>query len=86
MGCAQVIECTADASGGITDSIDSNRVAAAVRSQLQVDLAPQLISIPEPYQHLGQQRAELLMVLPSGERPALQVVLTEARDIVKSST
>lgn len=72
----QVIKCNTEASGAITDKIDVNEIASAVRSQLQVDLAPQLINILEPYKQLGQQTAELRMILPNGERPALQILLT----------
>ena len=72
----QVIKCNVDASGSVTDTINNDKIAAAVRSQLQVELAPQLVSIAESYRHLGQHTAELRMILPNGERPALQIRLT----------
>jgi len=44
---------------------------------LNIDLAPQLISIPEPFTELGQCHAMLQMTLPDGSRPLLQIHLTE---------
>lgn len=73
----QVMKCSIDADGVLSDQVSSEAISAAIRQQLNIDLAPQLISIPEPFTELGQCHAMLQMTLPDGSRPLLQIHLTE---------
>ena len=75
--CLQVMKCSIDANGVLSDQVSSEAISATIRQQLNIDLAPQLISIPEPFTELGQRHAMLQMTLPDGNRPLLQIHLTE---------
>ena len=75
--CLQVIKCNTGAEGLLPDQVSSDAISAAIRQQLNIELAPQLISIPEPFTELGQRHAMLQMTLPDGSRPMLQIHLTE---------
>ncbi|DBB12774.1 TPA: hypothetical protein ACH3X3_005545 [Trebouxia sp. C0006] len=72
-----VMKCSIDADGVLSDQVSSEAISAAIRQQLNIDLAPQLISIPEPFTELGQHHAMLQITLPDGNRPLLQIHLTE---------
>ncbi len=75
--CLQVMKCSIDADGVLSSHVSSEAISAAIGQQLNIDLAPQLISIPEPFTELGQRHAMLQMTLPDGSRPLLQIHLTE---------
>ena len=70
------MKCSIDADGVLSGQVRSEAISAAIRQQLNIDLAPQLISIPEPFTELGQRHAMLQMTLPDGSRPLLQIHLT----------
>lgn len=75
---AQVMQCKSNAEGGLADQIGADHIAAAVQQQLQIELAPQLINIAEPFKALGQCQAGLHMTFPDGSKPILQIQLTDA--------
>ncbi len=76
--CLQVVKCNTNEAGALSDQISSDTIAAAIRQQLNIELAPQLISIPEPLTALGQSQAMLHMTLPDGSKPMLQIHVTES--------
>ena len=71
------MQCSSNADGGLVDQIGADHIAAAVQQQLQIELAPKLINIAEPFTALGQRQAVLHMTLPDGSKPILQVHLTD---------
>lgn len=73
---AQVMKCSANAAGELVDQIGVEHVAAAVQQQLQIELAPQLINLSQPFTALGESLAALHMTLPDGSKPSIQVHLT----------
>ena len=72
----QVMRCSTDSEGYLFDHISTDTIAAAVRKQLNIELASQLISIPKPLDKVGQHQAMLRITLPDGKKAMLQVLLT----------
>lgn len=72
----QVLKCNVDAAGELVEHIGVEHVASAVRQQLQIELAPQLINMSQPFTSLGERLAALHMTLPDGSKPSIQVHLT----------
>lgn len=73
----QDVQCKASPDGGLLDQIGADEIAVAVKQQLRIELAPQLIQMSQPFTALGQQQAELRVSLPDGSKPTLQVNLTQ---------
>ena len=71
----QVVKCSANAAGELIEQIGVEHVATAVRQQLQIELAPQLINMPQPFSTVGEGHAALHMTLPDGSKPSIQVHL-----------
>ena len=71
--------CSANEAGELVEQIGVEHVASAVRQQLQIELAPQLINMPQPFTTLGASLAALHMTLPDGSKPSIQVHLTPSR-------
>lgn len=79
-----VVKCSIDAAGKLSDQVSSDSIADAVRQQLNIELAPQLISMPEPFSAYGdgpemvmKSQAMLHMTMPDGSNPMLQIHVTE---------
>ena len=72
----QVVKCSANTAGELLEQIGVEHVVFAVRQQLQIELAPQLINMPQPFTTLGESLAALHMTLPDGSKPSIQVHLT----------
>lgn len=71
----QVVKCSVNTAGELVEQIGVEHVASAVRQQLQIELAPQLVNMPQPFTTVGESQAVLHMTLPDGSKPSIQVHL-----------
>lgn len=71
----QVIKSSSDAELGSVVTTDA--IAAAIRQQLSIELAPQLISLPEPITGIGDYSAILRVTLADGSKPVLKLHLSQ---------
>ena len=59
----------------LLEPVGPDQIAAAVREKFLIQLAPQLIDVPEPFTSFGQRDVTLRMTLPDGSKPILVVQL-----------
>lgn len=70
------MKCGANAAGELKEPIGVKHVTSAVRQQLEIELAPELLNMSQPFTTLGDGLAALHMTLPDGSKPSIQVRLT----------
>ena len=69
----QVIQKSSEVEEGDTATIDA--IIAAVRQQMNIELAPQLVNVASPITAIGEHEARLNMTLADGSKPVLKINL-----------
>lgn len=68
-----VIQKSSEVEEGDTATIDA--IIAAVRQQMNIELAPQLVNVTSPITAIGEHEAVLNMTLADGSKPVLKINL-----------
>ena len=67
----QVIQKSSEVDEGDTATIDA--IIAAVRQQMNIELAPQLVNVTSPITAIGEHEVVLNMTLADGSKPVLKI-------------